>query len=133
VLAVFFPAAWLATAALHGATPSQARAWTLAALLLNPANIIIDHGHFQYNCISLGFALAAAAAISRGWHILGSVLFCGALNHKQMSLYYAPAFFAHLLGRCFQARSFVGKVRHVGADAEDRRRQLREHAFRHVW
>jgi hypothetical protein len=85
--------------------------WTLAALLLNPANIIVDHGHFQYNCISLGCALAAAAAICQGWHVLGSIFFCAALNHKQMSLYYAPAFFAHLLGRCFQARSFVGKVR----------------------
>jgi alpha-1,3-glucosyltransferase len=31
-------------------------------------------------------------------YVSGSVLFSFALNHKQMSLYFAPAFFAHLLG-----------------------------------
>ncbi|DBB04217.1 TPA: hypothetical protein ACH3X1_013248 [Trebouxia sp. C0004] len=30
------------------------------------------------------------------------MLFCLSLNHKQMSVYYAPAFFAHLLGKCLQ-------------------------------
>lgn len=33
--------------------------------------------------------------------IIGSVLFCAALNFKQMTLYYAPAVFVYLLGRCF--------------------------------
>ena len=33
--------------------------------------------------------------------VIGSILFCLALNWKQMALYYAPAVFAYLLGRCF--------------------------------
>ena len=45
-----------------------------------------------------GMQAGAAAAVASGRHLLGSGLFCLALNHKQMALYYAPAFFAHLLG-----------------------------------
>ena len=36
--------------------------------------------------------------------IIGSVYFCLALNFKQMTLYYAPAIFFYLLGRCFASR-----------------------------
>ena len=52
----------------------------------------------------------AAAAVGAGQDILGSILFCCALNHKQMAAYYAPAFFAHLLGRCLQQPSLPRKV-----------------------
>jgi hypothetical protein len=44
----------------------------------------------------------AAGAIAAGHDCWGSMLFCLSLNHKQMSMYYAPAFFAHLLGKCLQ-------------------------------
>ncbi|KAJ9515793.1 hypothetical protein QJQ45_008688 [Haematococcus lacustris] len=109
-LAVFFPAAWAVARVLHGPHPCAARVWTLASLLLSPALLIIDHGHFQYNCLSLGAAAGAAAAILWGAPVLGSLLYCLALNHKQMALYYAPAFFGHLLGRCLQARGGLAKV-----------------------
>jgi hypothetical protein len=58
----------------------------------------------QYNCISLGLAVAATAAIFVHKNCMGSILYSLALNHKQMSLYFAPAFFAHLLGRCCHAK-----------------------------
>lgn len=99
--AVFFPAVLAASRALMPSS-QPSRLVLLAAVLLQPAALLIDHGHFQYNCISLGLSVAAAAAILRGRHVAGSVLFSLALNHKQMSLFYAPAFFAHLLGRCLQ-------------------------------
>ena len=47
VRAVFFPAAFACVRALYGSHPSPQRAFALAATLLNPAAIIIDHGHFQ--------------------------------------------------------------------------------------
>ena len=72
--------------------------WATALILLAPAPILVDHGHFQYNNWSLGLTTYAVAAIVRGRNVLGSVLFTAALCHKQMSLYHAPAFFAHLLG-----------------------------------
>ena len=71
-------------AAGDGGTPragaaARRRAAALAALafvLLQPGLILIDHGHFQYNSISLGLALAAFLAITR-YHrdCLGAVLF----------------------------------------------------------
>jgi hypothetical protein len=118
--ATFFPAALAAARLLRpppgaGSAPAS-EAFVLAALLLNPAHVLIDHGHFQYNCISLGLALGAAVAIAaRGRHLLGSVLFCAALSHKQMSLFYAPAFFAHLLGRCLERPGAARKVRRAPA------------------
>jgi len=62
-------------------------------ILIQPGLILIDHGHFQYNSISLGFAVGAIGLIINNYDVAGSVLFCLSLNYKQMSLYYAPAFF----------------------------------------
>jgi len=83
---------------------------TLVTILAYPGLIIIDHGHFQYNNISLGLALMAVAQVTRGRHILGSVLFVLALNYKQMELYHALPFFCYLLGVCWQQRTVGGKL-----------------------
>lgn len=77
--------------------------WPAAAVLLQPALVLVDHGHFQFNGIGLGLAALAAAAAATDKRILSSILFTCSLNHKQMALYYAPAFFGHLLGRCLQS------------------------------
>ncbi|CAL5225224.1 g8012 [Coccomyxa viridis] len=82
----------------------------LLGSLMQPALLLIDHGHFQYNSISLGLAAGAAAAVASGKDVLGSILFCLAMNHKQMAMFYAPAFFAHLLGRCLQKPSLSSKM-----------------------
>lgn len=108
-LLVLFPAA-LWSAHVFGGSSSGALFFTLASILLQPGLLLIDNGHFQYNGISLGMSAAAAAAIANNRHVLGSMLYCLALNHKQMSLYYAPAFFGHLLGRCLQKPHISGKV-----------------------
>ncbi len=39
---------------------------------------------------------------------MGTVFFCLALNYKQMSLYYAPAFFCYLLAKCYRTKSYAG-------------------------
>jgi len=84
------------------------KAYTLA--LLQPAILLIDHGHFQYNTTALGLSLWSFYFITKKsttksfcWNkIFGSIFFALALNFKQMTLYYAPAVFAYLLGWCFQ-------------------------------
>jgi alpha-1,3-glucosyltransferase len=81
----------------------QSLLWPAAAVLLQPALVLVDHGHFQFNGLGLGLSAAAAAAAASDWRILGSVLFTCALNHKQMALFFAPAFFGHLLGRCLES------------------------------
>ena len=54
---------------------------------------------------------AAAALVALQHDVLGSVLYTLAVNHKLMCVYYAPAFFGHLLGRCLQRPTLVQQVR----------------------
>ena len=81
--------------------------------LLQPAIILIDHGHFQYNTTALGLALWSFyyfALPGLSSKLIGAVFFVGALNFKQMTLYYAPAVFAYLLGWCFGCRENTTKI-----------------------
>ncbi|KAJ1912268.1 Glucosyltransferase-like protein [Tieghemiomyces parasiticus] len=75
--------------------------WLL--VLLQPALILIDHGHFQYNAVMLGCVVWMLVAFQHRRYLLGAVSFCLALAFKQMALYFAPAVFAYLLGICFQS------------------------------
>ena len=99
---VFLPAAVACT--IVGVAPGRARLGLLALLCALPPLVLVDHGHFQYNCVSLGLALWAAHAAMMGWPLACSVAFSLALNFKQMSLYLAPAFFCYLLSGCLRAR-----------------------------
>lgn len=72
----------------------------LTAILMQPATILIDHGHFQYNTVMLGFVLASMSSMIANRILWGSVFFVAALCYKQMALYYAPAIFAYLVGVC---------------------------------
>ena len=100
-----FPGALACIGTLYKRRRLEQRLWALASVLLQPALLLIDHGHFQYNGISLGLAAGAAAAILNNRTFLGAVLFSLSLNHKQMSLYYAPAFFFHLVGSSLQKKN----------------------------
>lgn len=71
----------------------------LLTALIYPGLILIDHGHFQYNCVSLGLFVAAVAAVMHNSFIISSILFVLALNYKQMELYHALPFFFYVLGR----------------------------------
>ncbi|EJD50390.1 glucosyltransferase [Auricularia subglabra TFB-10046 SS5] len=73
----------------------------LIMLLFQPALLLIDFGHFQYNSVMLGLVVHALNALFRGNDLLGAAYFVGALCFKQMALYYSPAVFGYLLGRCF--------------------------------
>ncbi|KAK4560618.1 Glucosyltransferase-like protein [Recurvomyces mirabilis] len=72
----------------------------LTALLMQPATLIVDHGHFQYNTVMLGFTLATLASMLAGRPLWSCVFFVGALGFKQMALFYAPAVAAYLAGIC---------------------------------
>jgi len=85
---------------LHGNTKWESNI-ALTALLMQPATMLIDHGHFQYNTVMLGFVLAMTVAFVNDRYAVGCVYFVAALCFKQMALYYAPAVFAYLLGVCF--------------------------------
>lgn len=74
----------------------------IALALAHPAYILIDHGHFQYNCVCLGLVLWAVHHLVHGRELVGSVCFVAALGYKQMALYFAPSFFCYLAGRAWQ-------------------------------
>jgi alpha-1,3-glucosyltransferase len=76
----------------------------LVAILMQPGTVLIDHGHFQYNTVMLGFTAATLSSMVAGRPLWGCVFFVGALGFKQMALFYAPAVFAYLLGICLFPR-----------------------------
>lgn len=91
-------------------TLKHGKACAVAATLLYPGLILIDHGHFQYNCISLGLLIWAIAAICKGHNLWASFLFSLAINYKQMELYHAIPFFCYLLGTCLEEGSWKSGV-----------------------
>lgn len=90
-LLIFFPAAFLYSFYFSSSTSSRLKFFLL--LLLQPALILIDHGHFQYNAVSLGLAFLGMTAIMSGQDHLGSFCYVCSICYKQMSLYYALPFF----------------------------------------
>lgn len=74
------------------------RHFVLATILFYPGLILIDYGHFQYNCISLGLFIASVSALFQGSMVVGSFFFVLALNYKQMELYHALPCFFYILG-----------------------------------
>jgi alpha-1,3-glucosyltransferase len=95
---VYIPAVWLFCRTYYKGSRHQT--FLLLVILLQPALVLIDHGHFQYNNVSIGFVLWGLLAISHEYDMVGSFFFCLSLNFKTMSLYMAPAFFFYLLARC---------------------------------
>jgi alpha-1,3-glucosyltransferase len=105
---VYLSIVWIATKSSHDQRHDFKSVTTLILALIQPSLILIDHGHFQYNSVSLGLALWGFYFMTKKEFrncIFGSIFFCLALNFKQMILYYAPAVFAYLLGRCFAVPS----------------------------
>ena len=89
---------------------SNKNQWVFFALCSYPGITLIDYGHFQYNCVSLGLALWAIAFLSQGRNILGAIAFSAALNFKQMELYHALPIFFYLLAACNKKPKLTGKL-----------------------
>ncbi|XP_053616860.1 dolichyl pyrophosphate Man9GlcNAc2 alpha-1,3-glucosyltransferase [Plodia interpunctella] len=82
--------------------------------LLYPGMILIDHGHFQYNCVSLGlFLWATFFIIAIENDVLATIFFVLALNYKQMELYHSLPFFIYLLRKCFIGVPPRGKFMYI--------------------
>lgn len=99
----------------HAEMSRYDQAIALAAILLQPALILIDHGHFQYNSVMLGFTLLAVCCFLRDRLLWGSFFFVLSLGFKQMGLYYSPVIFAYLLGLCVFPRINLPQLILIGA------------------
>lgn len=114
-LLVFYPSVFLVLRRLlASARDGQHLPMALWLVLVNPTLLVIDHGHFQYNSLSLGLAQLAIGCIfinnnnnTNKWLVYASGLFCMALNYKQMELYHALPFFFYLLGVCLKQDSLA--------------------------
>lgn len=82
----------------------------LVSILMQPATMLIDHGHFQFNTVMLGFVVASLSSVYAGRLLWSCIFFVLALGFKQMALYYAPAIFAFLLGSCLSPRLRIGRL-----------------------
>ncbi|KAJ7109746.1 glycosyltransferase family 57 protein [Mycena crocata] len=91
---VMFTRVWLANRS------KRTQNLALVTLLLQPALLLIDFGHFQYNSVMLGFTLLALNFFALGQDLAGAVCFVLSLGFKQMALYYAPAIGGYLLAKC---------------------------------
>nr|CAH8837924.1 unnamed protein product [Trichobilharzia regenti] len=86
--------------------------YSACLMLTYPGIILIDHGHFQYNCISLGLYLASVNCLLLQWDIFASILFCLALCYKQMELYHSLPIFFYLLSVCLHKSTLRDGVIH---------------------
>ncbi|KAL5473152.1 hypothetical protein EMCRGX_G027600 [Ephydatia muelleri] len=113
-LLLYFTAVWAFVRVLFRTQPASHKVGLAAVLLLQPGLILIDHGHFQYNCASLGLALWGIVAVTSHFDLLGSIAFSLALNFKQMELYHSVPFFCYLLGKALRSRNPLLKVTLLG-------------------
>uniref|UniRef100_A0A1B6CZU3 Alpha-1,3-glucosyltransferase n=2 Tax=Clastoptera arizonana TaxID=38151 RepID=A0A1B6CZU3_9HEMI len=79
--------------------------------LMYPGLILIDYGHFQYNCISLGLFVWSVIANLRKNIVLSSFIFCAAISYKQMELYHSLPFFFYFLGLCWNEMRYYSLKR----------------------
>ncbi|XP_028404504.1 dolichyl pyrophosphate Man9GlcNAc2 alpha-1,3-glucosyltransferase-like [Dendronephthya gigantea] len=107
---IYFPAIYVFCTSFYKKGSKISQISVSLVLLLYPGLILIDHGHFQYNCISLGLALWGIICVINDRDILGSIMFSLALNYKQMELYHALPFFSFLLGKALRKKSWVDAI-----------------------
>ncbi len=70
----------------------------IICIFLKPDQILIDHGHFQYNCLILGLIMYSFYFMITERRYLACFLYTIAINSKLMAVYYSLAFFAGLIG-----------------------------------
>ncbi|KAI5729194.1 dolichyl pyrophosphate Man9GlcNAc2 alpha-1,3-glucosyltransferase [Diaphorina citri] len=75
--------------------------FVLSVALIYPGLILIDHGHFQFNCISLGLFIWACHHLHLNNPVCTAILFSLSVNYKQMELYHALPFFFYYLGHVY--------------------------------
>ncbi|CAK9437297.1 uncharacterized protein LODBEIA_P16750 [Lodderomyces beijingensis] len=80
----------------------------VALVILNqPALVLVDHGHFQYNSVMLGLFLYAVIELINNNLVMASIWFVSCINFKQMGLYYAVFIFVYILSQLQSFKTLV--------------------------
>ncbi|KAJ7761486.1 glycosyltransferase family 57 protein [Mycena maculata] len=106
--AIYVPALVMFTRFWQANRSKRTQNLALMTLLFQPALLLIDFGHFQYNSVMLGFAILAMNFFASGQDLAGAVCFVLSIGFKQMGLYYAPAIGGYLLAKCLYLGFFDG-------------------------
>lgn len=83
----------------------------ISLIILNQAHLVlIDHGHFQFNSVMLGFFVCSLIELIKGHFATASIWFICCINFKQMGLYYSTFIFVFILSqlKTFQQLVTVG-------------------------
>ncbi|KAH0586179.1 hypothetical protein H2248_007440 [Termitomyces sp. 'cryptogamus'] len=96
----YIPALIMFVGTWQGTRSKRTQHVALLTLLFQPALLLVDSGHFQYNSVMLGLTILALNFFATGRDLLGAVCFVLSLGFKQMALYYAPAIGTYLLAKC---------------------------------
>ena len=107
---VLFPAALLSSRLLWADTSAWAVFASTASLLLNPALIVIDHGHFQYNGVMAAFAVLSVAFLYKAHVGRAAAAAAAAVLFKQMALLLAPYWLAAGLSLVVHALRSQGRA-----------------------
>lgn len=103
-MVVYVPAVMQLTSLLGGKKAKLGRMHqivVIALILCQPALVLVDHGHFQYNSIMLGLFLFSVIDLIKGNLALASIWFMSSILFKQMALYYSPFIFFYILSQLF--------------------------------
>lgn len=112
-LVIFIPAIMQLTSILGGKRAKLGRMHqivVLSLILSQPSLILIDHGHFQYNSVMLGFFLFSVIDLLKGNLVLASVWFMSSILFKQMALYYSPFIFFYILSKLFTPKKTLSST-----------------------
>ncbi|KAI0917254.1 hypothetical protein AcW1_010352 [Taiwanofungus camphoratus] len=105
---IYVPALVMFVRTWQASRSARTQELAILALILQPALLLIDFGHFQYNSVMLGLTLLALNFFATGHDLIGAVFFVFSLGFKQMALYYAPAVGSYLLGKCLYLGPVAG-------------------------
>ncbi|KAF8195559.1 glycosyltransferase family 57 protein [Pholiota molesta] len=97
---VYLPALLMFAYTWQGSRSRRTQELSLLTLILQPALLLVDFGHFQYNSVMLGLTILAMNFFATGQDLIGAFFFVLSLGFKQMALYYAPAIGSYLIAKC---------------------------------
>ncbi|RLV95383.1 Dolichyl pyrophosphate Man9GlcNAc2 alpha-13-glucosyltransferase [Spathaspora sp. JA1] len=80
----------------------------ICLIIINqPHLVLIDHGHFQFNSVMLGFFVYSVIDLIKNNLYLASIWFVSCINFKQMGLYYSLFIFFYILSQLQNISEFI--------------------------
>jgi alpha-1,3-glucosyltransferase len=108
-LLVYFVGAFL----ISRLAPGRQRFASFLILILNPVAIYVDHAHFQYNSVALGFLLIGVWGVLSRRPIAAAIAYTCSFMFKQTLVFFAPVFLAYMLGEALRLGKYAAATRIV--------------------